>query len=101
MCGSIVAFIMSSRKVVIDGVTYVRSRDVARIVSLVPDYVSRLARAGLIVGRRVQGLWFVDLNSLRAFIIEQERQKELWRARMAQLRREEQRLAGHPSAVLA
>ena len=33
---------MSSRKVVLNGVTYVRSRDAARVVSLAPDYVSRL-----------------------------------------------------------
>jgi len=47
---------MSSRKVVIDGVTYVRSRDAARSVNLALDYISCLARAGVIAGRRVQGL---------------------------------------------
>jgi hypothetical protein len=89
---------MSSRKVVIDGVTYVRSRDAGRAVSLAPDYVSRLARAGLIDGKFVDGLWFVNLASLKEFIAEQERHKEHWRAHLAQLRREEQRLAGHPAA---
>jgi hypothetical protein len=49
----------------------------------------------------VQGIWFVDLDSVRAFIVEQERQKELWRARLAAIRREEQRAAGHPSALFA
>ena len=39
----------------------------------------------------MQGIWFVDLDSVCAFIVEQERQKELWRARLAELRREEQR----------
>ena len=92
---------MSSRKVVIDGVTYIRSRDAARTVSLALDYVSRLARQGVIAGKRVSGIWFVDLTSLNNFIAEQERQKELLRARFAQMRREEQRLAGHPSAALA
>jgi hypothetical protein len=89
---------MSSRKVIIDGMTYVRSRDAARTVSLAPDYVSRLARAGVVVGKLIQGLWFVNLNSLRAFTVEQDRQKELWRAHLAKLRRQEQRAAGHPSA---
>ena len=92
---------MSSRKVVIDGVTYVRSRDAARSVHLALDYISRLARAGVIAGHRVYGMWFVDLNSVHAFIAEQEHQKELWRAKLARMRREEQRIAGHPSAVLA
>jgi hypothetical protein len=89
---------MSSRKVVINGVTYIRSRDAARAVNLALDYISRLARAGVIAGQRVQGLWFVDLDSVHAFVAEQERQKELWRARMAEQRRLEQRLAGHPAA---
>ena len=40
---------------VIDGVTYVRSRDAARAVDLAPDYVSRLARQGTIPGKRVAG----------------------------------------------
>ena len=89
---------MSSRKVVINGVTYIRSRDAARAVNLALDYVSRLARHGAISGKRVSGIWFIDLTSLQIFIVEQERQKELLRARFAQMRREEQRLAGHPAA---
>jgi hypothetical protein len=44
-------------------------------------------------------MWYVDPNSLDAFIAEQERQKQIWRDRMAQQRREEQRLAGHPGAL--
>ncbi|HEV8187137.1 MAG TPA: hypothetical protein VGP83_05270 [Pyrinomonadaceae bacterium] len=48
---------MSSRTVVIDGVTYVRSRDAARVVNLTADYVSRLARAGLVAGKLVMRRW--------------------------------------------
>jgi hypothetical protein len=92
---------MSSQKQVIDGISYLRSRDAARIVHLAPDYVSRLARGGLIDGRQVEGLWFVNLASLLAFITDQERQKEQWRAELARQRREEQIRAGHPSALLA
>ena len=92
---------MSSHTVVINGVAYVRSRDAARAVCLAPDYVSRLARAEMIDGELVDGLWFVNLPSLQAFIADQERQKEIWRATLARQRREEQRLAGHPSALPA
>ena len=91
---------MSSRKLVIEGVTYLRSRDAARIVHLAPDYVSRLARGELVAGTLVRGLWFVTLPSLKAFIADQERQREIWRAELARKRREEQILAGHPSALL-
>ena len=92
---------MSQRKIVIDGTAYIRSRDAARIVQLAPDYISRLARAELVMGKLADGLWFVNVASLKQFIIEQERQKEIWRAELARLRREEQRIAGHPSAALA
>ena len=92
---------MSSRKLVINGVTYVRSRDAARVVQLAPDYVSLLARGELIDGKIVDGLWFVNLSSLKEFLAEQARQKEAWHAELAKQRREEQRLAGHPSALPA
>ena len=91
---------MSTRKLAIDGTTYIRSREAARIVQLAPDYISRLARAELVEGRIVNGFWFVTLPSLKAFIIDQERQKEIFRAELARKRREEQILAGHPSALL-
>ena len=92
---------MSERTISIEGVTYLRSRDAARIVQLAADYVSRLARENLIDGRQVEGLWFVSLASLKDFIAEQERQKEIWRAELARIRREEQLAAGHPSALKA
>ena len=92
---------MSERSLTIDGIEFVRSRDAARVVQLAPDYVSRLARAGLIEGRQVEGLWFVNLASLNEFIIEQERHKARWYVELAKRRREEQILNGHPSALTA
>jgi hypothetical protein len=84
---------------IIDGAVYVRSRDAARIVGLAPDYVSRLAREGSIIGHQVERAWVVNLASLKEFIAEQERQKEIWRAELSRQRREEQLQAGHPSAL--
>ena len=92
---------MSERSISIGGVEYVRSRDAACIVQLAADYVSRLARENLIDGRQVDGLWFINVASLKAFIAEQDRQKEIWRMELARQRREEQRAAGHPSALKA
>jgi hypothetical protein len=91
------SFVMS--QVFLNGVPCIRSRHAARIVGLAADYVSRLAREGLIQGRQVDRVWFVDLPTLKAFLAEQERQKAAWREKLAQMRREEQRLAGHPSAL--
>ena len=92
---------MSSREIIIESVTYVRSREAARVVNLAPDYISSLARAGLIAGQRVNNLWFVNVASLRGFVVDRERQKQEWRAHLAHLRREEQHAAGHPSALFA
>lgn len=92
---------MSERSITLAGVTYLRSRDAARIVQLAPDYVSRLARENMIGGRQVAGLWFINLKSLKQFIAEQERQKEIWRQELSRQRREEQLAAGHPSALKA
>jgi hypothetical protein len=92
---------MSDRKISVAGVEYLRSRDAARLVQLAPDYVSRLARENLIDGRQVDGLWFVNTASLKSFIRTQDRQKEIWRAELARIRREEQLAAGHPSAPRA
>jgi hypothetical protein len=87
---------MSSRTIVIDGVTYIPSRDAARKVHYPTDYVSRMARFGPIEGHRVQGEWFVSLASLQAFVADQARQKKLWRERNAERRKSQQRRPGHP-----
>ena len=92
---------MPPKQIMFAGIAYVPSRDAARLVGLTADYISRLARVGLIAGLLDDGVWFVSLDSLRAFMAEQDRQKELRRAQLAAQRREEQRLAGHPSALLA
>jgi hypothetical protein len=92
---------MSSREIQIDGISYTRSREAARAVPFTSAHISRLARAELIEGRLVNGLWFINLTSLQHFIAHQERQKEQWRAELARTRREEQRRAGHPSAFAA
>jgi hypothetical protein len=92
---------MSERTISIGGVPFVRAREAARAVGFAADYVTRLARENLIDGRQVGGLWFVSLASLKDFVALQERRKEIWRMELARQRREEQRAAGHPSALKA
>jgi hypothetical protein len=92
---------MSPEEVVIDGEAFVPSRDAARRFDHAADYISRLARGGLVKGKIIKRIWYVSIPSLEAFFAEQARQKELWRAELARQRREEQIRAGHPSAMLA
>ena len=90
---------MHTRTIVVEGVAYVRSRDAARAAGISPDYASRLARSGQVAGQQSSGHWFVDIDSLKNFLAEQDRRKATWRALLSDLRRDEQRRAGHPSAV--
>jgi hypothetical protein len=87
-----------SRTFVIDGVTYIRPRDAARVVHLTHNYISRMARAGFVQGRLVDKMWSVNVASLESFIADQARQKQIFYAELARKRREEQLLAGHPSS---
>lgn len=59
-------------QVTIADITYIRTQDAARAVGLAPDSIARLAQAHLIDGHRVNGTWFVDLASLKIFIVDQK-----------------------------
>jgi hypothetical protein len=54
---------MSSDEIVIDGVAFVRSRDAARFVQFTRDYITTLARGGLISGKQINGIWYVNDNN--------------------------------------
>ena len=92
---------MTSRATTHSGIAYVRSRDAARAAHLSPDHVSRLARKGLIDGKLIDGVWHVSAQSLAEYLIAEAQKKDAWRAHLRALRLEEQRRAGHPSAVFA
>jgi hypothetical protein len=66
---------MSLRKVLVGGKTFITSRDAAFSVGLSATLISNLARAGLIAAHLVKGQWFVDPDSLKEFIVQQEREK--------------------------
>ena len=50
----------------VDGTKYVTSKVAAREVGYSQDYVGQLARAGEVLAERSGGLWYVNLESLRA-----------------------------------
>jgi hypothetical protein len=81
----------TASRMTIEGVTFVRPRDVARTVNLGPDYICRLCRDGFVDGRLVSGTWFVNRESLRVFLVDQKRQKKESRVALSLLRRLEQR----------
>jgi hypothetical protein len=74
---------MPTSELVIDGVAFLCSREAAKLVELSPDYISRLARAGVIHGRLLANQWFVSIPSLQVFSADHERRKQMSRARLA------------------
>jgi len=50
----------------VDGKKYVTSKSAAKEVGYTQDYIGQLARAGEILAERSGGLWYVNLESIRA-----------------------------------
>lgn len=50
----------------IGGTEYVSSKRAADLVDYTQDYVGQLARSGQIEARRVSGLWYISVDSLKA-----------------------------------
>ncbi len=51
----------------IDGVTYVCSRHAAKSFDYTQDYIGQLARSGQVEARRVGGMWYLSLESLKNY----------------------------------
>src|SRR5882757_1003492 len=71
-----------------DGVRYIPASEAASESDLTRDYIARLCKENKIVGRRVgKKNWYVNLESLKSFLIDQEhartkRRRELTRSRV-------------------
>lgn len=77
-------------EIIIDGVPFMAARYAAANVGISPDYLTRWCREGLVTARRVAGgIWFVNLPSLEKYLAEKQARKEIWRAQLAQQRRDE------------
>jgi hypothetical protein len=57
--------ILSMSDLVLDGKTYVTSKDAAALVGYTQDYVGQLCRSGAIEARRVSGLWHISVESIK------------------------------------
>ena len=81
----------------IDAERYLHIQAAARIVELATSGLSRLCREGVVRGFKIGGVWHVQEASLNAFLRDRVERKEEIRRNLAELRRNEQRLARHPS----
>jgi len=56
-----------TKKIFLNGIQYVGSKDAGKEVGYSYDYVSRLARQGVVKAKKVGTSWFVDPKSLQSF----------------------------------
>ena len=63
---------------IIDGSSYVPSRQAARKVGLCADYITRMCREGSVEGRLVDRRWYVSEDSLDAFLRKVSERKAIW-----------------------
>ena len=71
----------------IDGARYVAAGVLAAESGYCRDYIARLARQHRIAGRQLGKIWYIAEEPFWMFVIEQEKERELRRARMAALSR--------------
>lgn len=57
---------MVQEELMLDGKTYTTSRKAAQLSEYTQDYIGQLCRAGQADSRRINGLWYVTLESLEA-----------------------------------
>lgn len=55
-------------KIEIDGTIYYTSTHAAKGCEYTRDYISRLAREGMIDGRKIGNAWFISRESLHEYI---------------------------------
>jgi len=52
----------------INGLTYISADDAARQAGLSRDYICQLARRGVLVGRMLAHAWYLEQESVTAFV---------------------------------
>jgi sarcosine oxidase gamma subunit len=58
---------MAGDEILIEGVAYIPSRKAAEECGYTQDYVGQLCRKGLITAKRMGGLWYIQLDSLKNY----------------------------------
>ena len=75
----------------LDGIVFTAAGRASDEIGLSRDYIGRLCKRGLVVGRRVGTNWYVDMESLRAHLRAQEHAREHRRESLARQRADEYR----------
>lgn len=83
-------------ELLIDGVSYVASREAARYAGYATDYVGQLCRQGSLECTRVGRSWYINKNSLEHYLKQQESESKV---RAEQLRSEAQRARAEHNVV--
>src|SRR5438067_1973985 len=73
----------------LEGRRYVTARSAATRCGFSRDHVTRLCRAGKILSRQIDGVWYLDEESLENFLLEQDKRKEETAAQLRELRSRE------------
>src|SRR3989344_3657306 len=89
-----------------EGVRLISSRDAARILGISHDYIGRLCKKGKVTGKLISGIWFVNEESLRAYLLQvnkekYERREVLREVRAAEYREAQQRILENAPQVQA
>ncbi len=58
---------MTGDEIIVEGVSYIPSRKAAEECGYTQDYVGQLCRKGLIEAKRMGGLWYINLESLKNY----------------------------------
>ena len=78
---------------IVNGIPYIRSHEAAAKVGLVADYISRMCRDGDVDGKLIDGVWYVNEQSLAKFIARKDEEKRQRSALQAQHLKDQRRKA--------
>src|SRR3989344_3912168 len=95
---------MSDSDIIVDGIRYSTTRDASNAFGISANYITRFCREGFVRGTRVGGIWYVDQESLRAFVTTQDAKKREWKEKLAEERqreRQETRVEELPKSSVA
>src|SRR5450755_1873821 len=87
--------------ITMNGTRYLSAKEAARVADLCYDYILRFCRHGEVKATKISGFWYVSEPSLRSLLVEKENRKARHRARLAELRTHEIRVARRQRSMLA
>ena len=90
---------LMSEEQYLDGIKFVAAADAAATFVFTRDYIAILCRTEKVRGRLIGRNWYVDENSLKSFLVNQEHARAKRRIELAAQRTQEYKQAHQPAAV--